>query len=270
MSQKDQILNKAEDIADQGLRQSKHILPHVARLCLVSTFIEDGIRMWLQWGEQRDYMNGAWGCGFVLATLFVIINLIGQLGGSALVLLRRHVYIACGILFFIIAFQTLAYSVLWDIKFFLKNLALAGGVLLLLAESKSEGRSLFAGLPSMGENSHKTYIQLSGRVLLVCMFLTLLRLDLSVVQMVQNAIGLALVLLIAVGYKTRLASLALALWLMLINLYFNAWWNLPAHAYNRDFHKYDFFQTMSVIGGLLLVVALGPGGYSMDEHKKKW
>jgi ER-derived vesicles protein len=59
---------------------------------------------------------------------------------------------------------------------------LAGGVILLLAESKAEGRSLFAGLPSLGENSQKTYMQLSGRILLVFMFLTLLRFDASLLQ----------------------------------------------------------------------------------------
>lgn len=92
----------------------------------------------------------------------------------------------------------------------------------------------------------------------------------SILQFVQNAVGTALVLLIAVGYKTKLASLILVLWLTAINFYSNAWWNIPEYQYNRDFLKYDFFQTLSVIGGLLLVVALGPGGYSMDEHKKKW
>ena len=60
-----------------------------------------------------------------------------------------------------------------------RNLALGGGLLLLLAESRSEGKSMFAGVPSMGESSPKQYMQLGGRVLLVLMFMTLLHLDSS-------------------------------------------------------------------------------------------
>ncbi|KOB75707.1 Surfeit 4-like protein, partial [Operophtera brumata] len=47
-------------------------------------------------------------------------------------------------------------------------------LLLVLAEARAEGKSLFAGVPSLGENKPKTYLQLAGRVLLAFMFVTLL------------------------------------------------------------------------------------------------
>lgn len=51
----------------------------MARLCLISTFLEDGIRMWFQWSEQRDYIDSTWSCGYLLASSFVFLNLLGQL-----------------------------------------------------------------------------------------------------------------------------------------------------------------------------------------------
>ncbi|XP_025904972.1 surfeit locus protein 4 isoform X2 [Nothoprocta perdicaria] len=197
------IMSTAEDFADQFLRVTKQYLPHVAHLCLISTFLEDGIRMWFQWGEQRDYINSTWNCGYFLASIFVFINLFGQLSGCILVLSRNFVQYACFGLFGIIALQTIAYSILWDLKFL-------------------------------------------------------------------NIVGTALIILVAIGFKTKLAALTLVIWLFGINIYFNAFWTIPVYKPMHDFLRYDFFQTMSVIGGLLLVVALGPGGVSMDEKKKEW
>lgn len=226
--------------------------------------------MWVQWSEQRDYMDMSWGCGKFLATIFVIVNLLGQLGGCVMVLGRYKVHVACGILFFIVVLQTFAYSILWDMQFLLRNLALIGALLLVLAESRAEGRSLFAGVPSLGENKPKNYLQLAGRILLAFMFITLLRFEISFLQIVQDLLGSILMILVTVGYRTKVSALMLVVVLTVLNLYHNAWWLIPSYKPLRDFLKYDFFQTLSVIGGLLMIVYLGPGGVSMDEHKKKW
>ncbi|KAK2713285.1 surfeit locus protein 4 homolog [Artemia franciscana] len=265
-----QLISKGEDIADEVLRRSKLFLPTIARLCLISTFLEDGIRMYFQWNEQRDYMDISWGCGRFLATIFVIFNMGGQLAGCFMVLFRFRVAIACILLFSIVMMQTIAYSILWDMQFLFRNLALVGGLLLLLAESRAEARSLFAGVPTLGDNKPKSYLQLTGRILLVFMFLSLIRLEFSFLQILENFIGCAFMVFVTVGYKTKLTALLLVAWLTVINFYQNAFWTIPAYKALRDFLKYDFFQTLSVIGGLLMVVSLGPGGVSMDEHKKRW
>ena len=75
-----------------------------------------------------------------------------------------------------------------------RNLALVGAVLLLYSETMQEARSIFAGVPSMGDepkgkvsflaelqvqecNHFQQYLQLSGRLLLVLMFMTLIHFD---------------------------------------------------------------------------------------------
>ncbi|OQR71690.1 surfeit locus protein 4isoform 1-like [Tropilaelaps mercedesae] len=270
MMQQSEYIAKAEDVADIVYRKSKHILPHLARFCLVSTFLEDGLRMWYQWGDQRDYMNHTWNCGWLLASLFVLINLVGQLTGSLMILARFQVKPACILLGFIVVLQTFAYSILWDMAFLLRSLSLAGSLLLLFAEGHSEAKSLFAGVPTLGDNKPKSYMQLTGRILVVFMFVTMLRMEFSFFQIVQNIVASLMMLLVTVGYKTKLSALVLVVWLFSINMYFNAFWMIPHNRPMRDFLKYDFFQTMSVIGGLMMIVSLGPGGVSMDEHKKRW
>ena len=265
-----ELLSKAEDIADTVCRKSKHVLPHLARFCLVSTFLEDGLRMCYQWGDQRDYMNHTWNCGGFLASLFVFINLIGQLTGSLMILARDQVKPACLLLGFIVVLQTFAYSILWDLAFLFRSLSLAGSLLLLFAEGHSETKSLFARVPTLGDNKPKSYMQLTGRILVVFMFVTMLRMEFSFFQAVQNVIASVMMVLVTVGYKTKLSALVLVVWLFSINMWFNAFWMIPYNKPMRDFLKYDFFQTLSVIGGLLMIVLLGPGGVSMDEHKKRW
>lgn len=56
--------------------------------------------------------------------------------------------------------------------------------------------------------------------------------------------------------------------LFLSNMYTNAFWAVPS--WQVDYVKYDFFQTLSVVGGLLMIVTLGAGQLSVDEKKKEF
>lgn len=142
--------------------------------------------------------------------------------------------------------------------------------MLLLAEASGEAKTMFAGLPSMGGSQKQSYMQLAGRLLVIVMFLTLFSFDqLTMLRIVELLIGSVLLVGVAIGYKTKLSALILVIWLTVLNFFLNAFWTVPVNRIMRDFMKYDFFQTFSVIGGLLFVVALGPGGVSLDE-KKKW
>lgn len=150
------LLSQADDVADRVLRATKAYLPHVARFCLVATFIDDGLRMWFQWPEQKDYVSLTWGCGDALGHLFVLLNMLLQLAGCGMVLIRKYVPVAVGMLFSVIliqvrglffflgvcdrllcgvlyfgwcpfcencvclSFQTFTYTVLWDFKFFMR------------------------------------------------------------------------------------------------------------------------------------------------------
>ena len=44
-------------------------------------------------------------------------------------------------------------------------------------------------------------------------------------------------------------------------------WSVHERLY--DFYKYYFFQTLSVMGGLMLLALHGPGGLSLDQGAKK-
>eukprot|EP00043_Microstomoeca_roanoka_P018905 m.206457 g.206457 ORF g.206457 m.206457 type:complete len:281 (-) comp16907_c4_seq1:1699-2541(-) len=256
--------------ADRFLQRITPRLLPLARVCILSTYFEDGIRMVLQRNEQARYFKQTWRTGYTIAYIFVILNMVLQLAPAVMILLRKHVKASCACLFSVVVFQTIAYRMLFDLHFFMRNAAVAGGLLFILADDMKQATNIFSMPLFVGggsENKSTSWLQLAGRILIIIMFMTLIMFD-SALRVFIEIIGLVLVLAVAIGYQTKISAAILVTLLMVENMLLNAFWMVPTSSSRFDFKLYDFFQTMSVIGGLLMIVALGPGSVSLDQTKK--
>lgn len=212
---------------------------------------------------------------------------------SAAVIMRRFPEISVGALFGVVILQGFGYGLIFDLNFFLRNLSVIGGLLMVLSDSLSKKKNLFAGLPSLSETDRRIYFQLAGRVLLIFLFIGfIIQGDWSFARVLVSIFGLGACVMVAVGFKARWSASFLVLMLSIFNvrvqrgslimsmgcrshsfsspfkILVNNFWTVHHAHPARDFLRYDFFQTLSIVGGLLLLVNMGPGGISVDERKK--
>ncbi|KAG0212908.1 hypothetical protein BGX28_005370 [Mortierella sp. GBA30] len=260
---------KVEDVIDKIGQPIKPYIPAIARFLIVVTFLEDALRITTQFNDQLYYLQRHRGFPWGLSHFFLIANVLTMLSCSTLVIARKHTEFAAAALFGVVVTQALGYGLIFDASFFLRNLSVIGGLLMVVSDSLSKRRQLFAGLPSITENDKRTYFQLAGRVLLIFLFVGFaLHGTWSLTRIIGSLIGFAACVMIAVGFKAKLSAMFLVLFLSVFNIVVNNWWSVDNHHMQKDFLKYDFFQTLSIMGGLLLLVTMGPGGMSMDEKKK--
>ena len=72
------FIKEADNVAGDILKDFREGLIMVGRVLLVSTFIEDAIRMWHQWHDHKDYIGTSWSFTDEIATFIVLLNLVGQ------------------------------------------------------------------------------------------------------------------------------------------------------------------------------------------------
>lgn len=78
---------------------------------------------------------------------------------------------------------------------------------------------------------------------------------------IELVLGLALV----AGIQTRLAALLIALWLIPTTLIFHNYWAVPAQQVQMQ--QINFMKNVSIFGGMLLLMAFGPGRFSLDARR---
>lgn len=267
---------RLESVLNSLASPLKPYLSHIGRFLLVVTFFEDALRIVMQWGEQARFMEFYRSFPRPLAHLFLLYNVLMMITGSVMGLARFKTPIACGLLSSVIVAQTLGYGLLFHSTFMLRNFSLIGGVLLLLAESLSNGNRrgrsvLFPGLPNITEMERSTYVSLFGRILLILLFAALgIQGTFSPLKVVFAVLACISCVMVAVGFKARYSAMFLVAILSVANIVINPWWSYGAESAERDFLRYDFFQMLSIMGGFLLLANTGPGEISLDEKKKSY
>jgi len=263
------ISAKVEDWIDIVSQPIRPYLPALGRFLIVVTFLEDALRIVTQWSDQIWFLGKHRHFPWGLSHTFLAINVLVMIAGSVLVISKRQTEIAVGMLLGVVVAQGFGYGLIFDLNFFLRNLSVVGGLLMVLSDSLGNRKNLFAGLPSLSETDRRKYFQLAGRILLIFLFIGfILQGTWSISRVIVSIIGLGACIMVAVGFKAKWSASFLVLVLSIFNVFINNWWSVHAHHPQRDFLKYDFFQTLSIVGGLLLLVNMGPGGISVDEKKK--
>ncbi|KAK4162139.1 SURF4 family-domain-containing protein [Cladorrhinum sp. PSN259] len=264
-----QQTSKIEDLLDSLSEPIKPFLPAIGRFLIVVTFIEDTLRIITQWNDQLTYLHDYRHIPSGLTHLFLIANMLAMATCSTLVIIRRYSeYAVCGLMGVVVT-QALGYGLIFDLNFFLRNLSVMGGLLMVLSDSWVRKTQAFAGLPQLDEKDRKMYFQLAGRVLLIFLFIGFVFSgQWSVWRIIVSLLGLVACVMVVVGFKAKFSATLLVVILSVFNVLVNNFWTLHDHHPHKDFAKYDFFQILSIVGGLLLLVNSGPGQFSIDEKKK--
>lgn len=146
---------------------------------------------------------------------------------STLVIARKYSEYAVGGLCGVVVTQALGYGLIFDVNFFLRNLSVMGGLLMVLSDSWVRKTKVFAGLPEIEEKDRKMYFQFAGRVLLIFLFVGFVFSGTwSIGRVLVSVIGLVACVMVVVGFKAKWSATLLVVILSVFNVLVNNFWTV--------------------------------------------
>ena len=168
--------------------------------------------------------------------LFLLINVVVMSVCSAMIILRKQSDKAVAGLLAVVILQALGYGLIFDLNFFLRNLSVMGGLLMVLSDSWIRKKFAPAGLPSIDEKDRKMYFQLAGRVLLIFLFVGFVFSgEWSIGRILVSFMGFVACVMVIVGFKAKFSAVMLVVILSVFNLIVNNFWTVSS-LHDRHFH----------------------------------
>ena len=85
----------------------------------------------------------------------------------------------------------------------------------------------------------------------------------EVLAVLTIAIELGAGLLLVIGWKARWAAFLIFLYIIPVSLVFHNFWAMEGA--QAAMNQIAFLKNLSIMGGMLMVAAFGPGRYSLDK-----
>ena len=146
---------------------------------------------------------------------------------SILIIARKYSEYAVIGLISVVITQALGYGLIFDLNFFLRNLSVMGGLLMVLSDSWVRKKFAPAGLPQLDEKDRKMYFQLAGRVLLIFLFVGFVFAgDWSVGRLFVIVLGAIACVMVVVGFKAKWSAIILVMILSVFNILVNNFWTV--------------------------------------------
>lgn len=146
---------------------------------------------------------------------------------STLVIMRKYSEYAVFGLLAVVVTQALGYGLIFDLNFFLRNLSVMGGLLMVLSDSWVRKKFAPAGLPSIDEKDRKMYFQFAGRVLLIFLFIGFVFAgDWGIGRVVVSLFGFVACVMVVVGFKAKWSAVMLVVILSIFNILVNNFWTV--------------------------------------------
>jgi len=146
---------------------------------------------------------------------------------SFLIIVRKYSEYAVAGLLGVVMTQALGYGLIFDLNFFLRNLSVVGGLLMVLSDSWVRKKFAPAGLPQLDEKDRKMYVQLAGRVLLIFLFVGFVFAgEWSFWRVFVSLFGFVSCVMVVVGFKAKFSAIILVVILSIFNLLVNNFWTV--------------------------------------------
>ena len=146
---------------------------------------------------------------------------------STLVIARKYSDYAVAGLMGVVVTQALGYGLIFDLNFFLRNLSVIGGLMMVLSDSWVRKTKAFAGLPQLDEKDRRMYFQLAGRVLLIFLFIGFVFSgQWSLWRVFVSLLGAVACIMVVVGFKAKFSATLLVVILSIFNVLVNNFWTV--------------------------------------------